>query len=144
MKSSRTSSRGPPVRPEPTGKVELPSPSFVDEEGYRYHTVTAGARIIGDDILSRAALWRYAMAGIGPAGLDLCVFHQPLLRTGHQKPRSDWQTRPLIREDRLLALGELLRDHRRNRGGRMSEEDLSLMRDSARRFRLPRRRPDPS
>lgn len=123
---------------------QLPTPLFIDEEGRRYHCVMDGARIVGPNLITQAGLRRYAVAGCHPdSGLDLCVIKRPLLRTGHSKPRSDRQFRLLVREDRLLALKELLHDHRRHRTGLMSEEDKQTMRDAARRFCLPQSPPQP-
>jgi hypothetical protein len=124
---------------------QQPTPVYVDDDGHRYHSVADGARIIGPELISEGGLWNYAKAGRHPdSGLDLCVIKRPLLRTGHQKPRSARQFRFLVREDRILALKELLQDHRRHRTGLMKDEDKELMREAARRFRLPSSNPHPS
>src|SRR5271165_4155210 len=124
---------------------ELPPPDHVDEEGHRYHSASAAARIIGPDLTCEATMRSYARAGEAPCGLDLCVIKQPYKRTGHTHPsrptRTHRDSRLLLREDRILALRELLQDHRQHRRGLMSDEDLSLMRDAALRLRLPPRFP---
>jgi hypothetical protein len=120
----------------PMAKPDL---TYIDEEGNRYHSVAAGTRLIGKELITERTLWAYAKAGRHPCGLDLGVIKHPLLRTSPSKPRTDKEFRFLLREDRLELLRDLLQEYRTHRRGPMTDSDFAGMREeAARRVRRSR------
>jgi hypothetical protein len=107
-------------------------------DGKPYHHVARATQIIGPELISEATLSTYADKGRTPFGLDLDVVRQPLLKTGHRNKRSSnhREVRLLIPEAKVLALKELLHDHRRNRYGPIPARDFDELKRAARRYNI--------
>ena len=112
--------------------TDQPGPFII--EGKPYHHVRRAAQIIG--MIAESTVWRWADTGHTPFGLDLDVVRQPLLRTGHEKPRSNRQFRLLISDASVQELKTILHDHP-IRPGPLSDGSLYELQCAANLYRKP-------
>jgi len=105
-------------------------------DGKPYLHIARAAQIIGREVISEATLSTYAEQGHTPFGLDLDVVRQPLLKTNlrSRKGSNHREVRLLIPEAKVLALRELLHDHRKKRFGPIPARDFEELKRAARRY----------
>jgi len=110
---------------------ELPPPSYTDENGKNWYNLTQVECIVGGAVTDNT-LRVWAEKGITPWGLPLEAKKYPLLRTGHEKPRTDRQFRILLSETSALLLRDLLPDHPRHVTSRLTAQEIADLQTATR------------